>query len=101
MTQLVDCDRVWEDFDDICTRAKRGEPIATAALNRCSLLIAANILYKSWQRPGAIANCTFTELKAAKLVTQDGKKVYIISVHNHKTGRSCTAKLVLVPNPID
>ena len=95
VTQLVDSDTVWEDFDDICTRAKRGEPITTAALNRCSLLIAATILFKSWQRPGAIANCTFTELKAAKLVTEGGRKVYIVSVHDHKTGRSGTAKLVL------
>ena len=74
VTQLVECDEAWENFDEICTRAKRGEPVATEALNRCSALMATTILYKSWQRPGAIANCTCDELKAAKLVTQNGTK---------------------------
>ena len=74
VTQLVECDEAWENFEEICTRAKPGEPVATEALNRCSVLMATTILYKSWQRPGAIANCTCDELKAAKLVTQNGTK---------------------------
>ena len=66
----MDSDEVWTDFDDICTRTKRGEVVSNAAVNRCSLVITAAILVESWQRPSAITNCTFNELKAAKLVTR-------------------------------
>ena len=90
VTQLVDCDKVWVDFDEVCTRAKCSEPVGMAALNWCSLLMTATTSYKSYmyQRPGAIANCTFDELEAAKLVIWEGAKVhvYMISVHDHRLG---------------
>ena len=42
----------------------------------------------------AVCNITLEELKAAKLVSQEGKTVVIISVVEHKTGREGHAKVL-------
>jgi len=43
VTQLVECDEAWENFEEICTRAKHGDPVATEAVNCCSVLMATTI----------------------------------------------------------
>ena len=96
VNQLVECSQMWEEFDNISRQCRRGgDGISDYELDLCSIVVATNILYKSWQRPGAICNVTLDEFKAAKMVVKDGKVVFIISVAEHKTGREGHAKLLL------
>lgn len=95
VNQLIECRQMWADFDSICHESRNGENMTDNELDLCSVMLATNLLYKSWQRPGTVCNATLDELKAAKLVCQDGKTVVIISVAEHKTGREGHAKLLL------
>ena len=52
-------------------------------LDLCTLAVAALLLYKSWQCPGAVCNCTMTDYRNAQLVLGAGHKgedVLVISV---------------------
>ena len=52
-------------------------------LNRCSVVIASLLMYKSWQRPGAVCNCTLLEYQNAKRVLgegQSGEDVFVMPV---------------------
>ena len=78
VNQLVECAQMWEEFDDICRQCRKGgDGISDNELHLCS--IVTTILYKSWQRPGAICNATLDKIKAAKMVVKDAKTVIIIS----------------------
>ena len=80
VNQLVECSLMWEEFDDICRQCRRGgDCISKYELHLCSIVVATTILYKSWQRPGAICNATLDKIKAAKMVVKDAKTVIIIS----------------------
>ena len=89
---------MWGEFDNIChaCRKGRGGSISDNELDLCSVIIATNILYKSWQRAGAVCNATLEELKAARMVIQKGRTVVIIGVAEHKTGWERHAKLLLL-----
>ena len=69
---------MWEEFDNISRQCRRGggDGISDYELDLCIILVAINILYKSWQRPGAICNATLDEFKAAKMVVKNGKTLY-------------------------
>ena len=73
-----------------------GGSISDNELDLCSVIIATNILYKSWKQAGAVCNATLEELKAARMVIQKGRTVVIIGVAEHKTGREGHAKLLLL-----
>ena len=68
---------MWADFESICQECRKGN-VTDRELDLCTVILATNLLYKSWQRPGVIYNATLDELKAAKLVCQDGKAVVIM-----------------------
>ena len=96
VTALIECTQLWRQFDTTCTRAKRGETLSTAMLNQCSICLAASVLYKNWQRPGAVVNATVQEFEACKLMSRNEKaSVYIMSVKEHKTAKEGYARLVL------
>ena len=59
--------------------------IGTSRLDQCTTLLAGNLLYKNWRRPRAVCNATRMEFKDSKLLVQDNKPLYIMSVENHKT----------------
>ena len=59
------------------------------------MVIAALILYKSWQIPGAVQNCTLDEYNKKETVKMVDNLVTIIRVMQHKTGQSGSAKLLL------
>ena len=77
-------------------RAKRDETLSTAMLNQCSICLAASVLYRNWQRPGAVVNATVQEFETCKLMSRNEKaSVYIMSVKEHKTAQEGYARLVL------
>ena len=81
------------DLDDADLRAvERGESISTTLLNDVTILLATCILFKNWQRPGAVANVTLDEFKQAKLLTKGSPPVYLLSVREHKTAVEGYAK---------
>ena len=96
---LIDNQGMWREFELTCSRARRGETMSTALLNQSTVMLAASILFKNWQRPGALENVTIQEFRMAKLVPKKEKDVYgptyIVSVRDHKTALQGYAKLVL------
>lgn len=94
---LIDCKLLWSNINEINMDAERGKPITTSQLNMCSIAIAGSILYKNWQRPGAVCNASLSEYQNAKTIVQDVKTRYVMSVQQHKTSQEGYAKLVLEP----
>lgn len=93
---LLDNAQMWKTFDTTCMRANLGETISTRLLNECSVILASSILYKNWQRPGAVCNATVEEFKSCKLVVRGSDApVYVMAVRDHKTAQEGYAKLVL------
>ena len=95
INELLENTSLWQEFDNTCTRTKQGE---TLAKERCSVTLAASILYKNWQRPGAIANAALEEFSACKIMQhKDGKapSVYVMCVKEHKTAQDGYARVLL------
>ena len=68
----------------------RGEEVLVKSLDQAAVVVAASLLYKNWQRPGAVVNATLDESK----VTKNGS-LYIMSVEHHKTALEGVAKVVM------
>ena len=85
---FFECKKMWQDF----SRAKKlliaGITLEDKELNVCTTMLAIRILYQSFQRPGAIINCTLQEYRERKELEEGGKKCIVISVKEHKTGVS-------------
>ena len=59
VTSLLDCNLLWVHFDEACQSAEHNGPsLTTVKMDRVSIALAGSLLYKNWQRPGAIANAT-------------------------------------------
>ena len=98
VTAVVENESLWADFDNIIERAQKMENVSSAELNRCTLSVAALLLYKNWQRPGAVCNCTMEDLKNARVLLGEGEEgLFQISVKEHKTSIKGPARLMLSP----
>ena len=78
---------MWKDCE-VIEQVKRGTDIQVQVLNRCSVVMATLLMHKSWQRPGAVCNCTLLEYQNAKLVLGEGQRgedMFVMSVREHKT----------------
>lgn len=57
---------MWERFDTLIMKAQK--VLLTEAENKfCLAAVMLSTLFESWQRPGAVANCTLNEFKEATL----------------------------------
>ena len=82
---------MWNRFDDIIERAKKvNVEISDDEKKFCLGAVVVTTLYESWQRPGAVSNCTLEEFQNGSDV--DG--VLIVLVTEHKTGVGGSAKLM-------
>ena len=93
---------MWKDCE-VIEQVKRGTDIQVQVLNRCSVVMATLLMYKSWQRPGAVCNCTLLEYQNAKLVLGEGQRgedVFVMSVREHKTWVKGAARLMLTSNDL-
>lgn len=66
-------------------------------VNYCGVALAGSILYKNWQRLGAVVNVTVREFDEAKVVFHGGKPNYILYVEHHRTALEGFAIVVLEP----
>ena len=95
LTQVLDCRAMGDDFHDILRRVETGRKVSNGELQRSTAAIAALLMFKSWQRPGAVANMTMSEFLHHHLVKEGEDEVVVIRVKEHKTGMSGSAKVVL------
>ena len=91
ITAMIESENIWDTF---VSTLSHDQPTA-AMLREATVVIAALILYKSWQRPGAVQNCTLDEYNKKETVQIDDNLVTVIRVMQHKTGQSGSAKLLL------
>ena len=96
ITSLLDCNPLWVHFDETCKAAECNTPaLTTAKLDQASVVLAGSLLYKNWQRPGAIVNATLTEFENANVVRTGDETVFVMKVVDHKTGSKGTANVVV------
>ena len=95
LTQVLDCRAMGDDFHDILRRVETGRKVSNGELQRSTAAIAALLMFKSWQRPGAVANMTMREFLHHHLVKEGEDEVVVKRVKEHKTGMSGSAKVVL------
>ena len=62
-----------------------GGHISKEEKNRCVTVVLVMLLFKNWQRPGAVVNLKVKEYRQGKHVVEGGKEVLVIPVHDHKT----------------
>lgn len=65
---LLESEELWEHFLDCMEKVEAGEKLSEGSLKDCTSTIAAMMLFKSWQRPGAVVNATLQEYHASKVV---------------------------------
>ena len=98
ISKIVDCQPMLDDLHDLVRVAEVTGELDEEQLGRTTMILAALLLYKSWQRPGAVCNATLHEFRGASLVLGEGaggKDVYVLSVREHKTGVKGAARLML------
>ena len=66
----------------------------TVSIRKC-ISLAGSLLYKNWQRPGAIVNATMDEFDHAKVVRDSSDAVFVMKVVNHKTAAEGSANVVM------
>ena len=94
---LLDCQAIWAHFNQTCLEAQRDEAVAGIRLDHCTVALAGSVLYKNWQRPGAVANASVKEFEEAKVIRQGGELMHLMYVEHHKTSLEGAAKVILEP----
>ena len=94
ITAVVDSPEMWARFSDTVARIKDGEEVPENDLKLAMTSVMLAIKLKSFQRPGAVMNCTVNEYRNA---TKSGDTT-IIKVYNHKTQKQGPAKLTMDRN---
>lgn len=89
--ELLESEELWQHYLDCVEKVEEGEELSRESLKDCAAIIAAMLLFKSWQRPGAVINATLPEYHASKVV----QGITVIRVKEHKTGVTGSAKLML------
>ena len=96
VTDFTECPGLWREYQSVVEAIKNGEEVAPRDLNLCTVAVAALFLYSSWQRAGAVENCTVREYGAKSTVRNlDGSNSVVINVKQHKTRHKGPAGLVL------
>ena len=80
---VIQSEAMWKGFNEIADK-----------------MVAALLTFRSWQRPGAVANATLAKYKKRTDIQQQGETVKIIRVADHKTGLFGSAKLVIPPDDL-
>ncbi len=89
INRVLDNSEMWEKYNRIVRRVKKGREVTDDELKFAMASLLISVKLSSMQRPGAVTNCTMEEYSNA-IVEQ---KVTIIKVMNHKTGALGSAKL--------
>ena len=61
VNKMLSCKQIWEDFAGVVDSLRKGLPVKNQELNLCTTIIAALLIFRSWQRPGAAMNATLDE----------------------------------------
>ena len=94
ITEVVDNPEMWARFSDTVTRIKNGDVVSENDLKLAMGSVMLAVKLKSFQRPGAVINCTVNEYRNA---IKSGDTT-IIKVYNHKTQKQGPAKLTMDSN---
>ena len=95
---VIQSEAMWKDFNEIVDKMGKELPASKREMDTCTIMVAALLTFRSWQRPGAVANATLAEYKKCTDIQQEGETVTIIRVADHKTGLFGSAKLVIPPD---
>ena len=91
ISEVVDNPNMWSTFSDIVEEARYGQEVPEKDLKLVMGIVMVAVMLKSYQRPGAVKNCTIAEYMARA----KHDDVTIIKVREHKTGSQGAAKLTM------
>ena len=69
---------MWDHFHATLRKAETGRHVSNGELQTRTAAIAALLMFKSWQRPGAVTNMTLHEFQHHRLV-QHGEEEVVVS----------------------
>ena len=95
VNKMLSCKQICEDFAGVVDSLRKGLPVKNQELNLCTTIIAALLIFRSWQRPGAVMNATLDEYKDRSEVRVRGEAMVVMKVAEHKTGAVASAKIIL------
>jgi len=95
-TSCLKCEKAWDFFKMQIDMAENERPCNAKDLDIATHLLAYAVMVHSFQRPGAVTNLTLTEFHRMKS-TKEGER-WVLSVVNHKTASTGSAKLILDDN---
>ena len=61
--EVIQDKSMWKSFNDIVDRVGKDLPVSKREMDSCTIMVAAMLTFRSWQRPGAVANATMAEYR--------------------------------------
>ena len=98
--EMIQNESMWRSFNDIVDRMGKDLQVSTQEMDSCTIMVAALLTFRSWQRPGAVVNATMSEYRNSTEIVQEGETLTILKVADHKTGLFGSAKLVIPPDDL-
>ena len=86
LDEVIQDKSMWKSFNDIVDRVGKDLPASKREMDSCTIMVTAMLTFRSWQRPGAVANATMTEYRNSQEIVQEGETVTVLRVADHKTG---------------
>ena len=87
---------MWRSYDKIINKIKEKKKVKEEDLKFCMATVMIILALVSWQRTGAVQNCTVDEYYYS--IYEEEENITVIKVINHKTGAtSGSAKLTAGP----
>ena len=69
--EVIQDKSMWKSFNDIVDRVGKDLPVSKREMDSCTIMVTAMLTFRSWQRPGAVANATMTEYRNSQEIVQD------------------------------
>ena len=97
---VIQSEELWRDFVAVSNKLGDNLPVSKWEMDACTVMVAALLTFRSWQRPGAVANATLVEYRKRTEIQKEGETLTIIKVAEHKTGLFGSAKLIIPPDDL-
>ena len=94
---LVRCKELWCAVRDVLSKAATGDHPSAKESKLVLAAIMARLVYRSWQRPGAVSNATMDEFAATSREAdgEAGEPCWVMLISRHKMARQGPASITM------
>ena len=97
---VIQSEELWRDFVAASNKLGDNLPVSKWEMDACTVMVAALLTFRSWQRPGAVANATLVEYRKRTEIQKEGETLTIIKVAEQKPGLFGLTKLIIPPDDL-